>query len=155
MKVKIKTNLWSGIVMGVASVVLLLLLPGEIRLPSYDSGAPSPRIIPMMVLVGILISSVCLLVQSLVFHKEKIFEFELKKELPAIILIAMMCLFTFLIINLGYVVAVCIIFPMMLFYFGERKPFIYIFSLVVGIGIFFLFKYIFNISLPGFPGIGG
>lgn len=155
MKVKIKTNLWSGIVMGIASIVLLILLPQEVRLPSYDSGAPSPRIIPMLVLIGILISSVCLLVQSLVLHKEKIFEFDLKTELPAIILIAMMCLFTFLIITMGYIVAVCVVFPLMLFYFGERKPFIYIFSLAVGIGIYFLFKYVFNISLPGFPGLGG
>lgn len=141
--------------MGIASIILLILLPQEVRLPSYDSGAPSPRIIPMLVLIGILISSACLLVQSLVLHKEKIFEFELKKELPAIILIGMMCLFTFLIITMGYIVAVCVVFPLMLFYFGERKPFIYIFSLAVGIGIYFLFKYVFNISLPGFPGLGG
>lgn len=155
MKIKIKTNLWSGIIMGIASIVLLLLLPREVRLPAYDSGAPSPRIIPGLAITGILICSVCLLVQSLILKKDKIYEFDLKQELPTIILIGMMCLFTFLIIKLGFIVGVCVVFPLMLFYFGERKPFIYIFSLAVGIGIYFLFKYVFNISLPSFPGFGG
>ena len=43
----------------------------------------------------------------------------------------------------------------MLWYCGERKPFIYIFTLAMGIGIFYLFKFVFHISLPGIPGLGG
>ncbi len=152
---KIKTNLWSGIIMGLASMVLLVVSPNQVQTPAYDSGAPSPKIIPMLVLSGILICSVYLIVQSLVFKKEKIYEFDLKKELPAIILIAMMIGFVFLIIKFGFIVGVAVIFPVLLFYFGERKPFIYIFSLVCGIGIYFLFTNVFNISLPKFPGIGG
>lgn len=155
MKIRIKTNLCTGIIMGAASIWLLFLLPREVRLPAYDSGAPSPRIIPMLALSGILLSSVCLLIQSLILKKEKIYEFELKRELPTVILIGMMCLFTLLTIKLGFIVAVCIVFPMLLFYFGERKPFIYIFSLAAGIGIYFLFKNVFHISLPHFPGFGG
>lgn len=151
MKVQIKTNLWSGIIMGILSIIFLIALPGQVRLPAYDSGAPSPRIIPAITLVGILISSIILIIQSLVFKKEKIYEFDLEKEKPTIILIALMCLFVFVIINLGFIAAVCIVFPMILFYMGERKPFIYIFSVLMGIGVFFLFKYVFNISLPTFP----
>ena len=46
MKFKIKTYLWSGIVMGVFSILMLLAMPSQVRLPMFDSGAPSPRIIP-------------------------------------------------------------------------------------------------------------
>ena len=45
-KFKIKTNLVSGVIMGVAALLLIILLPSQVRVPTYDSGAPSPRIIP-------------------------------------------------------------------------------------------------------------
>ena len=45
-KFKIKTNLVSGILMGAIALLLLVLMPGQVRVPAFDSGAPSPRIIP-------------------------------------------------------------------------------------------------------------
>lgn len=155
MKFKIKTNLWSGIIIGLFSVVMLVVMPDQVRLPMFDSGAPSPRIIPGVCLVGCLLCSVILLIQSLGFKKEKILVFEWKREKPCILLILMLCGFVALTINIGFVPAAVIIFPAMLFYCGERKPFIYIFTVAAGIGIFFLFRYIFHISLPGIPGFGG
>ena len=121
----------------------------------FDSGAPSPRIIPGICLAGTLICSVILLIESLVFKKEKEIEFDWAKEKPCIFLIVLLCAFVALIINIGFIPGVVIIFPIMLWYCGERKPFIYIFTLAAGIGIFFLFKYVFHISLPGIPGFGG
>ena len=115
MKFKIKTNLWSGIIMGLFSIAMLIAMPGQVRLPMFDSGAPSPRIIPGTCLAGTLVCSAALIIQSLVFKKEKIFEFDWKKE----------------------------------------KPFIYLFTVAAGVGIFFLFKYVFHVSLPGIPGLGG
>lgn len=157
MKFKIKTYLWSGIIMTVLSSVMLALVPSQIRVPAYDSGAPSPRIIPTICLILMLISSLILLVQSLVFKKEKIIEFDWAKEKPCVILIGMMCVYVFLIINIGFVAASLIIFPALLFYCGERKPFTYVVALVAAVGIFYLFKYVFYISLPAlhFFGLGG
>ncbi|MGE4276531.1 MAG: tripartite tricarboxylate transporter TctB family protein [Lawsonibacter sp.] len=154
-KVKIKTNLWSGIIMGIFSAAMLFATPSQVRMPAYDSGAPSPRIMPVIVLSGILLASLFLIFQSLVLKKEKIYEFDLQHELPSILIIGLLCLFTFLILKIGFVLAVIITFPILLFYFGERKPFIYIFTLALGIGIYYLFLLIFHISLPSFPGFGG
>ncbi len=151
---KIKTNLCSGVIMGAVSILLLILLPSQVRIPAYDSGAPSPRIIPTIMLVGILVCSVFLIIQSLVLKKEKIYEFDIKNELPTIILIGMMLVFTFLVINLGFLVGVAALFPAMLFYMGERKPIVYILMLAAGVGIYFLFTMVFNISLPKIPGLG-
>lgn len=153
-KIKIKTNLWSGIIMGALSIIMLILLPSQVRVPAFDSGAPSPRIIPAICLVGMLICSVVLIVQSLVFKKEKIFEFDWSFEKPALLMILLMCLYTVLIINIGFTVATVIIFPIVLFYCGERKPPIYIFTVLAGVGVFFLFKYVFHVSLPTVPGLG-
>lgn len=152
MKIKIKSYLWSGIIMGIFSVLMLAAMPSQVRLPMFDSGAPSPRIIPGICLVGMAVCSVILIVQSVVFKKEKEIEFDWAKEKPCVVLIALLCAYVALTIYIGFIPAVCIIFPILLFYCGERGPFIYIFTVAAGIGIFFLFKYVFHVSLPGIGG---
>lgn len=154
-KFKIRTYLWSGIIMGLFSLVMLIMMPSQVRLPKYDSGAPNPRVIPGFCLIGILVCSLILIIQSLVFKKDKVVEFDWVKEKPCIILILLLCAFVALTIYIGFIPAACIVFPIILIYCGERKPFIYIFTIAAGIGIFFLFKYVFHISLPDIPGLGG
>lgn len=145
---KIKTNLVTGIIMALFSTFMLLVMKTQVRVPTFDSGAPSPRIIPGICLVVILICSVILILQSLVFKKEKVVEFKWKNELPAILLIALLCLYVFLIIHIGFILASAIIFSVILFYCGERKPFIYIFTIALSVGVYFLFAYVFHVSLP-------
>ncbi len=148
MKFKIKTNLWSGIIMGALSLILLILLPYQVRVPAYDSGAPSPRIIPAICLILMLIFSIVLIIQSVVFKQEKIVEFDWEKEKPAIFLIILLCIYVALILTIGFIPASIITFFIVLFYCGERKPFIYIFIAAATIGIYFLFKSVFTVSLP-------
>ena len=148
MKFKIKTNLVTGIVMGLFSAFMLIVMPQQVRVPAFDSGAPSPRIIPGICLVVTLLCSVILIVESLVFKKEKIVEFDWSKEKPAVLLILALCVYVFLIIRIGFVLASAVIFSLILFYCGERKPFIYIFSIAMAVGIYFLFSKVFHVSLP-------
>jgi hypothetical protein len=148
MKFKIKTNLWSGIIMGAISLILLILMPNQVRIPAYDSGAPSPRIIPGICLIIMLIFSVVLIIESVVLKKEKIVEFDWEKEKPAILMIALLCIYVALILYVGFIVASAITFVIILAYCGERKPFIYIFTILAAILIYFLFKEVFTVSLP-------
>lgn len=154
-KFKIKTNLVSGILMGAIALLLLVLMPGQVRVPAFDSGAPSPRIIPGICLGIMLVSSVALLIQSLVLKQEKVVEFDWEKEKPAILLIVGMCVYIGLMLCIGYVLASLIVFPLVLFYVGERKPGPYIVVLVSAFAIFLLFKNVFNISLPALGLLGG
>ena len=148
MKIKIKTNLVTGIIMGLVSIILLVVMPQQVRVPAFDSGAPSPRIIPTICIVLMLVFSIVLIVESLVLKKEKIMEFDWSKEKPAIILILAMCVYVALIIAIGYILASIIVFCFVQFYCGERKPVMYIYTVVAGILIYFLFKNVFLINLP-------
>ena len=154
-KFKIKTNLVSGIIMGAIALLLIILMPSQVRVPAYDSGAPSPRIIPGICLAIMLISSIALIIQSLVLKQEKIVEFDWEKEKPAILLIIGMCVYVGLMLCIGYVLASLIVFVAVLFYVGERKPGPYIVSIVAAFAIFLLFKNVFNISLPALGLLGG
>lgn len=148
MKFKIKTNLVTGIVMGLFSAILLIVMPNQVRVPAFDSGAPSPRIIPGICIILMLIFSIVLLVQSLVFKREKIVEFDWQKEKPAIILILAMCVYVALIITVGYIIASAVVFCFVQFYCGERKPLMYVYVVAASILIYFLFKNVFYINLP-------
>lgn len=148
MKFKIKTNLAAGIVMGLFAVVMLLVMPSQVRLPMYDSGAPSPRIIPGICLVGILICSAILIIQSLVFHKETIYEFDLEKEKHELVLIGLLLLFVAGILSLGFVISGIIIFCAIQFYVGERKPVMYVFTIAAVLIVYLLFRHVFHVSLP-------
>lgn len=146
--IKIKTNLLAGTVMGLFSLIMLLIMPTQVRLPMWDSGAPSPRIIPGICLVGILICSVILLVQSLVFHKEHIYEFVWENERKELLLIAALVVFVILTNALGFIPAGMIIFCAIQWYEGERKPLIYIYTLVMVVVVYFLFQNVFHVDLP-------
>ena len=148
MKFKIKTNLVTGIIMGLFSAILLVVMPDQVRVPAFDSGAPSPRIIPGICIGLMLFFSVVLIIQSLVFKKEKIVEFDWEKEKPAIILILAMCVYVALIITIGYILASIVIFCLVQFYCGERKPLMYVYVIAASILIYFLFKNVFYINLP-------
>jgi hypothetical protein len=150
--VNIKTNLATGMLFSVISIILILLVPSQISVPKFSSGGPSPRAIPYMVLIGILICSICLIIQSAVFKKEEPTFFNIKTEKAAIIIMGIMTLFTIIMIKLGFLIAVVVVLPMMLFVYGERKPSVYIITLLGGIAVYYLFLNVFNISLPRFGG---
>ena len=149
MKFKIRTNLVTGILMALFSGYMLYVMPKQVKVPAFDSGAPSPRIIPGICLVVILLCSLVLIIQSLIFKKEKIVEFDWNNEKPAILLIALLCIYVFLITKIGFILASAIVFVILLYYCGERKPFIYIFTIALAVGIYFLFSQVFHVSLPG------
>nr|WP_212505703.1 tripartite tricarboxylate transporter TctB family protein [Anaerotalea alkaliphila] len=142
----------SGIIFGVLSIILLLLVPAQVAIPTFDTGGPSPRIIPYLVLSGMLLCSIGLIVESLVFKREKVVVFDFKVEKAGLLVLGLVLLFGILMVQFGYIVGVVVVLPLLLHALGERKPFIYIFTLAGGIGVYYLFIEIFNISLPAFGG---
>ena len=150
--IKIKTNLVTGIMFSVISIILLLLVPSQISVPKFNNGGPSPRAIPYIVLIGILICGILLIIQSLVFKKDDIVTYNFKLEKPALIMIGIMILFCIIMVNLGFILAVLITLPIMLYYYGERKISVYIVTLIGGLAVYFLFVNVFNIFLPKLGG---
>jgi putative tricarboxylic transport membrane protein len=148
MKFKIKTNLTAGIVIAVFAIIMLVCMPQQVRLPMYDSGAPSPRIIPGICLVGMLICSAVLLIQSLVFHKEHIYEFEWAKEKNELIIIALLVGFVAGTLTLGFVLSGIVFFCLIEAFVGERKWYMFVYTIAAVLFVYLLFKLTFHIDLP-------
>ena len=125
---KIKTNLVSGIIFLILSVAIYVLIPGQIAQPSHLGAGPSPRTIPKLVSAVMFICSLLLIVQSLVFKKEKVIVIDFSEEKSVFKAILFIILFGVLMITAGYLVAVWVTLPIMLYFMGERKPFVYIFA---------------------------
>ena len=155
-KIRIKTNLVTGIIMGMVSIVFLLIVPMQIGEPGWvQPGSLSPRVIPVLVLSGILLCSIILIIQSLVFKKEDIYEFIVAKELTTLVILGMILAFAFIVVNFGFWPAIILFFPAILFFMGERKPLIYIVTIALGFGIYFLFIRVFLVPLPSWSWLGG
>lgn len=154
MKFKIRTNLATGILFGIINIILVLLVPSQIAVPKYSNGGPSPRIIPYMVLGGMLICCAGLIIQSLIFKKDDVVEYEFKLEKPALIMIALMIVFGVLMVKVSFTIAIIVVLPLMLFFYGERKIPVYVLTILAGIGVYFLFLKVFNISLPSLGILG-
>ncbi len=149
---KIKTNLMTGVVFLILSVLIYVLIPGQIAQPPHLGTGPSPRTIPYLTSAVMFICSILLIGESILFKKEKIVEIDLKEEKSVFKIILCILLFGILMINAGYLIAVWVTIPIMLFIMGERKPYIYFFCVLAATGIYFLFSNVFHISLPGFGG---
>lgn len=134
--------------MGLFCIFMFVVMADQIPLPGYDSGAPSPRIIPSLCLGGMLICAAVLIIQSLLVKKEHIYVFEFKKELPVIVLVVLLCVYSALIIYIGFILASVLVCLLTLFLSGERKPAPYIVAAVFAVLIFFLFQNVFRVSLP-------
>lgn len=151
---KIRTNLATGVIFGLLTGFLLSQVTKQVAIPTFDNGGPSPRIIPYLTLGGVFLCSILLIFQSLVLKKERVVEFDFGKEKAAFAIMGCMIIFGVLMLKVGFVAGVIVALPLMLFLLGERKPFIYIFTIVAGVGVYFLFINVFKISLPSI-GIGG
>lgn len=134
--------------MGTISLILILLVPSQVAIPVFSTGGPSPRTLPYLVLYSILICSVGLILQSVVFKKDSILMLDFKSEKPLLIMVGLMLLFGVLMITVGFMVSIIVALPLMLYIMGERKPFIYCFVIIAGILIQYLFIEVFNIPLP-------
>ncbi|MGL6130189.1 MAG: tripartite tricarboxylate transporter TctB family protein [Fusobacteriaceae bacterium] len=148
----IRTNLLTGIIFALLSLILVAILPSQIQVPAFDNGGPSPRIIPYMVLFGIFITSLGLIFQSLVMKKEKIFKYDIKTQKSGIISLVIINIFGFVMLKIGFLAAIFIVVPIMIYSLGERKKRVYILTTLISVGVYFLFTNFFNISLPVFGG---
>lgn len=150
---KIKTNLVGGILFVIVSAILLILIPLQIAMPRIQSAGVNPQFMPRAVTIIMGICGIGLIVQSLVFKKEKILEVELKEETIAMVVAGIMLLFTVLIVKAGFLIGSFVMVATMLFYYRVKTIWPYIITFALAAGIYFMFVNLFHVGLPGIGGI--
>lgn len=96
MKVKYRSNLWAGIMSMICGIILTALIPTQIGTEYSSNYGITSKSVPYAVAAIFLLCGLALTVQSLVFKKDKVKELEVKKELKALIYMAVFACYTYL-----------------------------------------------------------
>lgn len=96
MKVKYRSNLWAGIMSMICGIILTALIPTQIGTEYSSNYGITSKSVPYAVAAIFLLCGLALTIQSLVFKKDKVKELEVKKELKALIYMAVFACYTYL-----------------------------------------------------------
>lgn len=152
MKLKLNSNMVTGAIFLVISIVLHALIPYQIK--TYETGAITAATVPTLLIRCLLVCSVVLLVQGLLSKEKKcycisaaLFRKESLKRLKPAIYIAMLLAYAVLMPKIGFIVASLLLANGILVYFRAKKWWFYL----IASGNVFLAYFVFhaiNVTLP-------
>ena len=147
MKVKLNSNMITGVLFLIVSVALHILIPSQIR--TFETSA-----VPTLLIRGMILCSVILLVQG-ILSKEKteytisgaIFTKENLLRLKPVIYIAMLIAYALLLPHIGFIISSLLLANGILLYFGTRKWWFYAIASANVIVAYFAFQAM-SVTLP-------
>lgn len=147
MKIKYRSNLVAGCLAIIAAIVLLLLIPSQVKLETRAVHGVTSRTLPYAL---VLLSGGCglgLVFQSLVLKKDEIKELELAKEGKGLL---------YMLVLLGYglgfshsfLISTILLGVLTLVFAKDKKPLHYIVVTAVVVVIYFVFTKLLHVRLP-------
>ena len=152
MNIKIRTNLVSGILFLIFSIVLLIIIPKEIQQTYQQNQYISAKAIPQLIGIFMLIVSIYLIVQSIVLKKETIKELELKPELMGLVYILILAIYVALIGVLGFLVSSLLLSVVTMLWQKVRSWKQWAVSIAMAFIVYFAFTEGLGITFPTFLG---
>jgi hypothetical protein len=150
MKVRIHTDLFSGIGFLVLAVVLLIVIPQEVKVVTDESvnSRTFPYLIALLLMVMSL-KTIAVSVRSILRKEEKGYvDFDLKVELKALIFILLLVLYVVLMRLAGYLAASLVMAGGFLLLFRSRSFKYYAIVLACTVAVYLIFKLALNVQLP-------
>ena len=149
MKIKIRKNLWSGILTIVFSVILWVALPFCIKSQVTTlTAAIGPDYLPRLIIALMGICGIGLVITSLALKKDEEIEINLKDELRTFIFVGIILAYILLMPVIGFLIDTILFSCVALFFMETRKPSHYVAVVILTILIFVGFKYGLMVSLP-------
>lgn len=149
-KITLPINIVGSILFIVVSIVLLKLVPSQIKVNT--TAQVNARTFPLLMLRIVLVFSIILLVKDILFivTKREIEkrEFSLLVEVRFLILLSMLIIFLVLLHFTSFIVSSIIFGVLMLFYFRSKKIINYIIIILAAFLIGYLFQNVLHVRLP-------
>ncbi|MCT4597882.1 MAG: tripartite tricarboxylate transporter TctB family protein [Vallitalea sp.] len=147
MKIRFRTNLVSGIVFAGFSIVVWFLIPLQIE-SSGMSALVDAQFVPKLCTILLFIFSIILLIQSLVFKKDKSTEIDFTKEMKVILFFGILFIYLILITIIGFLISSLAFSTVSLLYLKCRKWTGYICTYAVVICLYLVFTMVLQVPLP-------
>lgn len=152
MKIKLNSNMITGAIFLVVSLILHILLPYQIK--TYETGSITAATVPTLLIRCLIVCSAILLVQGILSKDKKeycisgaLFQKESLKRLKPAIYIAMLLAYAVLLPYIGFIIASLLLANGILAYFGSRKWWFYLIASANVLLAYFAFRAI-NVTLP-------
>ena len=150
MKVKLNSNMITGVLFLIVSVALHILIPSQIR--TYETSAVTAATVPTLLIRGMIL---CILLVQGILSKEKteytisgaIFTKENLLRLKPVIYIAMLIAYALLLPHIGFIISSLLLANGILLYFGTRKWWFYAIASANVIVAYFAFQAM-SVTLP-------
>ncbi len=147
---KVRSNLAGGIIFLVFGTILMLLLNSQVITYGKIHFLQSAKVLPFMAEIVMIIGGFLLIIQSIVFKKEKIVEICWEDQKYALAVIGLFALFALLIYFIGFVVGALVFVVLMSRLYKNRNIVEIVILCALAIGIYLLFTLVFHVQLPAF-----
>lgn len=144
MKIKVRRDLTSGIVLMILCIVLWSMIPYQIVATKVGNNA---QMFPRIILGTMFVLALFITIKSLITKNDLVLEFDLKKEGKILLYIISLVLYVFLIDKVGYLIATFVISGITLAIY-RAKRIVYVSMAVFIVVVYFLFKLALNVPLP-------
>jgi putative tricarboxylic transport membrane protein len=146
MNIKIRANLVTGIMFGIISIIIWYLIPSQII--TRETATVNAKFVPSLVTAVMFLLSLALIVQSLVFKKDKDVEIRLGKEAKMLVVLLMLIGYAVLLSFIGYVFSSILFCVGFLLYMKSKQWTFYVISLVAIILLKLIFTMVLQVPLP-------
>lgn len=147
MKTGVSKNLLGGMIFLVLGVMVLVAIPRQI--PPPDPGMIGPRYVPNLMAIGLIVASLVLIVQGVLFTDGKLRLLEVLPTKEAVAVAVLIALWiTALKLGTGYLPTTIIFVFLGLVLFKVRGFWNYLIGTVFTVALFALFAYVLRVRLP-------
>lgn len=149
MSIKLNSNIVSGIVFLILSLIILFIMPQQISV--MQEGPVNAQTIPRLVTVIILVCSVLLLIQGLFFTEKKVVYFNktaLRNEFRGISMIAIFIGYGVIINLVGFLISSMLLSAACLMFFRVKNWRFYAVAFGIVLIIYYTFAVALNVNLP-------
>ncbi len=146
MEIKYRSNLVCGIASLIFTVVLCLLIPSQIPMSSTTSYGVTSRTIPYGIAMIMGGCGIGLIIQSLIFKKDKVKTINIHGELPALLMFITFLAYM-LVFEKEWPVSTALVGCISLFLAKSKKWQHYVIVVVLTIALYFIFVNILHIRL--------
>lgn len=149
MRVKVHTDLVSGIFFLIFSVALFLVIPSQVKVVTDEvvNSRTFPYILSLIIMAMSLKTIALEVVRLAKKEAVETKEFDSKVEAKALFLFSLLIVYVILIQVIGYLVSSLLMVSSFLIFFKTKKWYYYAITLGLTVGIFFIFKMVLNVQL--------
>lgn len=146
MKIKMNTNLTSGLLFFVFSIVIWIMIPIDIK--TMETTQITARTVPRLVAIVIFLCSIALIIQGIFKKDKEIITIQISKELKSLLLMAIFIIYMLIMPYLGFAISSILFCTGILVFYCIKKWSYYAITYTTVILVYLVFEKLLHVNMP-------